>query len=80
MADSFLDKAGLEYLWTHINKLINSYLPLTGGTVNGEVNSSAAIATTSAAFRNIKVLTPGTEIIAGSTEIPTGEIWVRYEE
>lgn len=98
MANSYLDKAGLEHLWTHIVALVNeataggsgfdnegniiseTYLKLTGGTVSGEVNSSAAVATTSTAFRNIKVIAPGTEVIAGTTAIPTGEIWVRYEE
>lgn len=94
MANSYLDKIGLERLWAHIVALVNkaaagdgegntiseTYLKLTGGTVSGEVNSSATVATTSAAFRNIKVIAPGTEVIAGTTAIPTGEIWVRYEE
>lgn len=62
------------------NIIADTYLKLTGGTVSGEVNSSATVATTSAAFRNIKVIAPGTEVVAGTTAIPTGEIWVRYEE
>lgn len=98
MANSYLDKAGLEHLWTHIVTLIGeataggsgtddegniiseTYLKLIGGTVSGEVNSSAIVATDSAAFRNIKVVSPSTEIIVGATEIPTGEIWIKYEE
>ena len=98
MANSYLDKAGLERLWVHIIALVNeaiadgsgidnegniiadTYLKLSGGTVSGEVNSSATVSTSSAAFRNIKVLAPGTEVIAGTTTIPTGEIWVSYEE
>ena len=62
------------------NIIANTYLKLTGGTVSGEVNSSTEVATNSAAFRNIKVIAPGTEVVAGTTAIPTGEIWVRYEE
>ena len=62
------------------NIISETYLKLTGGTVSGEVNSSTEVATSSAAFRNIKVLAPGTEVIAGTTAIPTGEIWVSYEE
>lgn len=62
------------------NIITDTYLKLSGGTVSGEVNSSATVNTSSAAFRNIKVLAPGTEVIAGTTAIPTGEIWVSYEE
>lgn len=62
------------------NTISETYLKLTGGTVSGEVNSSINVATSSAAFRNIKVIAPGTEVVVGTTAIPTGEIWVRYEE
>lgn len=62
------------------NIIADTYLKLSGGTVSGEVNSSAIVNTSSSAFRNIKVLAPGTEVIAGTTAIPTGEIWVSYEE
>lgn len=62
------------------NIISETYLKLTGGTVSGEVNSSTEVATSSAAFRNIKVIAPGTEIVPGITAIPTGELWVRYEE
>ena len=62
------------------NIIADTYLKLSGGTVSGEVNSSATVNTSSAAFRNIKVLAPGTEVVAGTTAIPTGEIWVSYEE
>lgn len=62
------------------NVIADTYLKISGGTVTGEVNSSTEVATSSAAFRNIKVIAPGTEIIPGTTAIPTGELWVRYEE
>ena len=61
------------------NVINTSYLKLSGGTVTGEVNSSAAVAISNAAFRNIKAVPSTTEIIAGQTAIPTGEIWVRFE-
>lgn len=32
-----------------------------------------------AAVRNIKIIAPGTAVTPGSTAIPTGEIWMRYE-
>lgn len=56
----------------------HNYLPLSGGTVTGTVSTSAAPAVTTAAFRNIKAIT-STPVTPGSTAIPTGEIWVRYE-
>lgn len=62
------------------NIIADTYLKLSGGTVTGEVKSSAAVALSNAAFRNIKVIAPGTEIVPGTTAIPTGELWVRYEE
>jgi hypothetical protein len=51
-----------------------------GGATSGLLYSSSNVALTSSGFRNIKVVTPGTEIVVGTTAIPTGEIWVRYEE
>lgn len=59
--------------------LDSAYLKLTGGTVSGEVNSSANVTASNPAFRNIKAVPSTTEIVAGTTAIPTGEIWVRYE-
>ena len=93
MANSYLDKVGLERLWAHIVALVNgaaagdgegniiadTYLKLSGGTVTGEVKSSTAVAPANAAFRNIKAVDSSVEIIAGATAIPTGEIWIRYE-
>jgi hypothetical protein len=61
------------------NIIADTYLKLSGGTVTGEVKSSAAVAPANAAFRNIKAVDSSVEIIAGVTAIPTGEIWVRYE-
>lgn len=61
------------------NIISETYLKLTGGTVSGEVNSSTIVTASNAAFRNIKAVPSTTEIVAGTTEIPTGEIWVRYE-
>lgn len=65
------DKADADH--TH------NYLPLSGGTMTGVVSSSATTAVTTAAFRNIKAITSSTPVTPGSTAIPTGEIWVRYE-
>lgn len=61
------------------NIIADTYLKISGGTVTGEVNSSATVNLSSAAFRNIKAVDSSVEIIAGITAIPTGEIWVRYE-
>ena len=51
-----------------------------GGATSGLLYSSSNVALTSTGFRNIKVITPNTTVTAGSTAIPTGEIWMRYEE
>lgn len=51
-----------------------------GGATSGLLYSSSSVAITSTGFRNIKVITPGTTVTAGSTAITTGEIWLRYEE
>lgn len=32
-----------------------------------------------AAVRNIKIIAPGTSVTPGTTAIPTGEVWMRYE-
>ena len=61
------------------NVIADTYLKISGGTVTGEVNSSATVNLSSAAFRNIKAVDSSVEIIAGTTAIPTGEIWVRYK-
>lgn len=59
---------------------LNDYLPLTGGALNGRTYSSVTVDADSSSFRNIRVISPNVEVIAGETEIPTGEIWLRYEE
>ena len=34
---SFLDKTGLTTLWSKIKALTSKYLPLTGGTITGDL-------------------------------------------
>lgn len=34
---NFLDKTGLINLWSKIKDLMSGYLPLTGGTINGDL-------------------------------------------
>ena len=33
----FLDKTGLTALWSKIKSLVSNYLPLTGGTITGNL-------------------------------------------
>lgn len=51
-----------------------------GGATSGLLYSGSNVSLTSTGFRNIKIITPGTVITAGETAIPTGEIWMQYEE
>ena len=34
---SFLDKTGLTALWSKVKSLVSKYLPLTGGTITGDL-------------------------------------------
>ena len=57
----------------------HSYLSTAGGALSGRVYyaDNTTVETGLASLRNIKVVT--TAITAGSTTIPTGEIWLKYE-
>lgn len=59
---------------------LNNYLPLAGGSLSGRTYSSVTVDADNSSFRNIRIISPNVEVIAGETEIPTGEIWLRYEE
>ena len=59
---------------------LNNYLPLAGGALSGRTYSSVTVNADDSSFRNIRIISPNVEVIAGETEIPTGEIWLRYEE
>lgn len=55
----------------------DKWLIYSGSDNVTKVPSNQTIGT--AAVRNIKVITPSTSVTAGTTSIPTGEIWMRYE-
>lgn len=38
MSNNFLDKTGLSYFWSKVKAYVGQYLPLSGGTVTGNVN------------------------------------------
>ena len=40
---SFLDKTGLTTLWAKIKSLMDNYLPLSGGTVSGDLSVCGSI-------------------------------------
>lgn len=42
---SFLDKTGLTTLWSKIKSLVSKYLPLTGGTITGNLTVNGTITT-----------------------------------
>lgn len=44
---SFLDKTGLTTLWSKIKALTSKYLPLTGGTITGDLTVNGKVATSS---------------------------------
>lgn len=72
--------ASKAYLDGDGNIISSTYLPLAGGALSGRTYSSVAIDTDDSSFRNIRIISPNVEVIVGQTEIPTGEIWLRYEE
>jgi hypothetical protein len=57
----------------------HSYLALTGGALSGRVYSSVEVLADNPSFRNIKIVNSSYSITAGSTSIPSGEIWIRYQ-
>lgn len=57
----------------------HDYLSLSGGALRGRVYSSVDVAIDNASFRNIAIIAPGTSVTPGVTAIPTGTIWMRYE-
>ena len=57
----------------------HDYLPLSGGALRGRTYSSVDVVIDSASFRNIAIIAPGTSVTPGITAIPTGTIWMRYE-
>ena len=42
---SFLDKTGLTTLWSKIKVLASKYLPLTGGTITGNLTLNGTLTT-----------------------------------
>lgn len=46
MSDNFLDKAGLSHFWNKIKEYVGQYLPLSGGTVTGDVKFARNITMT----------------------------------
>ena len=41
----FLDKTGLTALWSKIKSLVSKYLPLTGGTITGDLMVDGTVTT-----------------------------------
>lgn len=44
---SVLDKTGLTTLWSKIKALVSKYLPLTGGTITGNLTVNGTLITNS---------------------------------
>lgn len=42
---SFLDKTGLTTLWSKIKTLSSKYLPLSGGTITGDLQVTGVLVT-----------------------------------
>ena len=56
---NYLDKTGLSYLWNKVKTLVGSYLPLSGGTITGNILVSKG-SSGQASEPNIKWKTVGT--------------------